>query len=244
VTDPSAVITAAVHRFIDDLGGLDVLVNNAGIGILGPVETLPESAWRQVMETDFFGALTCMRAVLPHMRQRRRGLIINVSSASGRFAGPGFGAYAAAKFALEAVSEALRLEMSPYGVKVTVIEPGNYRTHIATAARQSSESLGPETAEVLYPALMEDVAAFLEQHGETSGDPLRLPDSLPMSSPIPRRRFGFRSAPWASGRPTNGYGIIGPGLGLTLKRSTYAVGRTGIETVRRDPAIGVSRRWV
>ena len=191
VTDPSAVITAAVHRFIDDLGGLDVLVNNAGIAILGPVETLPESAWRQVMETDFFGALTCMRAVLPHMRQRRRGLIINVSSANGRFAGPGFGAYAAAKFALEAVSEALRLEMSPYGVKVTVIEPGNYRTHIATAARQSSESLGRETAEVLYPALMEDVAAFLEQHGETSGDPVEVARLIAdvVADPTPAFRF-------------------------------------------------------
>lgn len=126
----SEAIESTILDVIERKGHLDVLVNNAGITEVGPVEMVRDDQWRRVMETNFFGALSCIRAVIPHFRERHAGYVINVSSINGRVSGAGNGPYAASKFALEAMSEALRFEMLPFGVKVVIVQPGAFRTDI------------------------------------------------------------------------------------------------------------------
>jgi NAD(P)-dependent dehydrogenase (short-subunit alcohol dehydrogenase family) len=124
-------------------GPVDVLVNNAGIGGMGSVEELPLAVFRQVMETNFFGALRCIQAVLPGMRERGRGCIVNVTSVSGRLAGGAQGAYSASKWALEALSESLACEMKAFGVRVAIVEPGVIATAIFGKDDLSTPSLYP-----------------------------------------------------------------------------------------------------
>jgi len=126
VTDDASVAAAVAAA-----GPVDVLVNNAGIGIGGPVELVPLAEVRRLFETNFFGALRMMQAVLPQMRARGVGTVVNLSSVSGRVAAPLSGLYAASKFALEAVSEALHFEAGHFGIRVVVIEPGYFKTNLS-----------------------------------------------------------------------------------------------------------------
>ncbi|MGB5828262.1 MAG: oxidoreductase [Pseudomonas mandelii] len=119
-----AVAKAAIEHF----GRIDVLVNNAGFGLLGAVEEASADEVRRVYETNVFGLLNITRAVLPYMRAARSGHVINLSSVGGYRSGPGFGVYCSTKFAVEGLSEALHAELAPVGVKVTVVEPGYFRT--------------------------------------------------------------------------------------------------------------------
>ena len=120
--DRDASVQQAVRRVEAELGPVEVLVNNAGIEHTGSVEEMPVSAFRDVMETNCFGAIRCIQAVLPGMRARRSGCIANVTSISGKLAASPFGAYAASKFALEAVSECLAQEVKPYGLPSLALE--------------------------------------------------------------------------------------------------------------------------
>jgi NAD(P)-dependent dehydrogenase (short-subunit alcohol dehydrogenase family) len=142
ITD-AAAIDRACHQITDQTGGygLDVLVNAAGILALGPVEAVPEQQTRAQLEANLFGTLAVTQAFLPPMRQRGAGRIVNVSSILGRFALPGSGLYAASRFALEAASDALRIELAPFGVQVVVVvvEPGV----IATALYQRAAAALP-----------------------------------------------------------------------------------------------------
>jgi NAD(P)-dependent dehydrogenase (short-subunit alcohol dehydrogenase family) len=112
-------------------GPIDVLVNNAGVERAGSVEELPLSEFRAVMETNYFGALRCIQAVVPQMRQRQSGCIINVTSIGGRISSAPFAPYNASKWALEALSEALAGEMKTFGVRVAIVEPGIIDTAMA-----------------------------------------------------------------------------------------------------------------
>jgi short-subunit dehydrogenase len=116
--------------------GLDVLVNNAGYGLVGAMEDIPEDALRRLFDVNFFGLLSFTQPFLPGMRERRHGRIVNMSSAAGRVSTPFMGAYSATKFALEAVSDAMRLELAPFGVYVVSIEPGPIPTHFGRAREQ------------------------------------------------------------------------------------------------------------
>ncbi|MGH8541494.1 MAG: oxidoreductase [Stenotrophobium sp.] len=136
-----AEVRAGVTRAVAHFGQIDVLVNNAGYGLTGAVEEVSDDEARAQMETNVFGALKLTRAVLPHMRERRRGHILNISSVAGVAATPGLGLYNASKFALEGFSEALALEVAPLGIRVSIIEPGPFRTDwagpsLAAAARK------------------------------------------------------------------------------------------------------------
>ncbi|KOV67457.1 short-chain dehydrogenase [Streptomyces sp. AS58] len=132
VTDEAAA-AAAVTAAVDAFGGIDVLVNNAGRGVLGAVEETSADAVRAVYDTNVFGLLHVTRAVLPVMRNQKQGHIINLSSIGGFSSVAGFGVYCSTKFAVEGLSEAMRQELAPLGVNVTIIEPGYFRTDFLDA---------------------------------------------------------------------------------------------------------------
>lgn len=128
--DSDDSVRATFDHILSDAGSIDVLVNNAGIGPLGAVEEMPISAFRAIMETNFFGALRCIQAVVPGMRRRGSGCIVNITSVAGRFSAAPQAAYASSKFALEALSECLAQEMKAFGVHVAIVEPGVIATPI------------------------------------------------------------------------------------------------------------------
>jgi NAD(P)-dependent dehydrogenase (short-subunit alcohol dehydrogenase family) len=129
---------AAVFRqIVERHGRLDALVNNAGVALGGYLEEVSEAEVRTVFEVNVLAVWALTQLVLPGMRVRGLGHIINISSVSGRIAMPGLGVYASSKFALEGMSEALRHEVAPFGVQVTLVEPGPYRTDMTTGARRS-----------------------------------------------------------------------------------------------------------
>ena len=135
-----ASVRAAFSGVVAKHGPVDVLVNNAGIPGGGAVEETPLDLFRQVMETNFFGALRCIQAVVPSMRERRQGTIVNVTSVAGRLASTPQASYAASKWALEAVSECLAQEMRAFNVRVAIVEPGVIATPIFTKARPLREN--------------------------------------------------------------------------------------------------------
>jgi NAD(P)-dependent dehydrogenase (short-subunit alcohol dehydrogenase family) len=120
---------AAIARF----GRIDILVNNAGYGLLGSVEEASAKEIEAIYRVNVFGLMAVTRAVLPNMRQNRSGHILNLSSVGGFVSGPGFGVYCSTKFAVEALSEALAAELAPLGIKLTIVEPGYFRTDFLEA---------------------------------------------------------------------------------------------------------------
>jgi NAD(P)-dependent dehydrogenase (short-subunit alcohol dehydrogenase family) len=127
VTDETS-IARAVQSALAHFGRIDVLVNNAGYGVVGAVEETTGDEVRRLYETNVFGLLAVTRAVLPQLRKQRSGHVLNLSSVGGFRSGAGFGVYCSTKFAVEGISEALHDELAPLGIKVTVIEPGYFRT--------------------------------------------------------------------------------------------------------------------
>jgi NAD(P)-dependent dehydrogenase (short-subunit alcohol dehydrogenase family) len=127
VTDERQVV-AAVDQAMERFGRIDYLVNNAGRGLLGAVEEASVAEVEAVFSTNVFGLLNVTRAVLPHMRRAHSGHVVNISSMGGFAQVPGWGVYGATKFAVEGLSEAMRAELSPLGIQVTVVEPGSFRT--------------------------------------------------------------------------------------------------------------------
>ncbi len=140
--DSDASVTGGIAAIVKALGPVDVLVNNAGIERSGTVEEMPLAEFRAVMETNYFGIIRCLQAVLPSMRRRRSGSIINIASVAGHIAATPLAPYAASKFALEALSEALAQEVRQFDIHVAIVEPGIIDTamahRIATAGPPSS----------------------------------------------------------------------------------------------------------
>lgn len=130
VTD-SASIEKAVQEGIARFGGIDALVNNAGFGSLGVLEAAPGEVIRQQFDVNVFGVIELIKAVLPHMRSNKSGVIVNVTSMGGRIAFPFSTLYHATKYAVEGLSESLQYELEPLGIKVKIVEPGGYKTDFA-----------------------------------------------------------------------------------------------------------------
>ncbi|MGW0788795.1 SDR family oxidoreductase [Streptomyces sp. NPDC002911] len=170
VTDDASV-AAAVNEVQERHGAIDVLVNNAGIDRTGTVETMPQDEARAVLETNLWGPLRTVRAVLPAMRARRSGVIVNVSSLAGRtFAVPHGGFYAASKAALGTLSEALSAEVRPFGIRVVCLEPGSFASRIhrdGTAGVSPSE---PPAAADPYAADRAWITRFLARVQQGAGD--------------------------------------------------------------------------
>lgn len=180
--DAQAAIDVALARF----GRIDILINNAGYGVVGALEETPDAELRAIMETNFFGAMAVIRAALPVLRAQRAGAIVNISSLGGQLSYPGFSAYSASKFALEGASEALAQEMAPFGVKVLIVEPGQFRTDLAGAGMRHmpildgyQDTVGPTRAFAhdmhrTQPGDPRKAAAAIVKALEAETTPLRL----------------------------------------------------------------------
>jgi NAD(P)-dependent dehydrogenase (short-subunit alcohol dehydrogenase family) len=168
VTD-QAQVDDAVRQTEERFGAADVLVNNAGYGYRAAVEEGDEAEVDQLFATNFFGAVAMIKAVLPGMRSRRDGAIVNISSIGARISPAGSGYYAASKAALEAMSASLAKEVGPLGVSVTVVEPGGFRTDFAGRSLQQAEHAIADYAETAGRRRKEHDTA----HGTQPGDPAR-----------------------------------------------------------------------
>lgn len=161
-----ASIAKAVRNVLQLAGGkIDVLVNNAGLGITGPVEVQDMAATQLAFDTNVFGPQRMMRAVLPAMRKRKSGLVVNISSQLGRVIAPGAGHYCATKFALEALSEQAAYELVPLGIEVCVIQPGGYPTKVWVNRNRYTKALKKRA----NPATLADYPALTAEMGSEDG---------------------------------------------------------------------------
>lgn len=162
--DADAAVEGAIARF----GRIDVLINNAGYGVVGAFEETSDADLRAQMETNFFGAMNVIRAALPGLRAQRSGAIVNMSSLGGQLSFAGFSAYSATKFALEGASEALAQEVAPFGIKLLIVEPGQFRTNLAGTGMRHMPVIEA------YREVMGGTRDFARaMHGTQEGDPRR-----------------------------------------------------------------------
>lgn len=164
-------VAFVVPELIERHGAIDVLVNNAGFGLWGPVEVLSTAELKSQFETNFFAAVRMMQAVLPAMIEQRRGAIVNISSVLGRIGTPFNGAYVSSKFALEGISESLKVEVQPFGVRVAMVEPGLFRTSFPDNSVRGEAA--DDDSSTYYP--------YIRKQGENhdlfellGGDPMRV----------------------------------------------------------------------
>jgi len=188
VTDAKAA-EAAIGAASDAFGGLDVLVNNAGYGDIGSVEDTTMADFRRQIETNLFGTIAMTKAAIPLLRTQRRGHIIQLSSVGGRIGAPGRAAYSAAKWGVEGFSESLALEMALVGVRVTIVEPGGFRTDFAGSSTTLTEGRPEYDGVVGEAARMQYV-----YNGQQPGDPARAAQAIltivAMASPPLRIALG------------------------------------------------------
>src|SRR3954471_11545 len=173
VTDPEAA-RGAVRTAVDEFGGLDVVANNAGYANSAAIEETPDDDFRAQVETNLFGVVNVTKAALPVFREQKSGHFLQFSSIGGRVGGtPGMGAYQTAKFAVEGFSEVLNNEVKPFGVKVTIVEPGAFRTDWGG----SSMKIAPT-----HPDYDETVGAMnryrVEADGKQAGDPAKAAQAI------------------------------------------------------------------
>ncbi len=154
---------ALAQRALAHFGRVDVLVNNAGYGQMGPVELVSDAAARRQLEVNFFGPLALIRALVPAMREAGGGRILNLSSLAGQIAGPFMGLYSASKFALEALSDTLRMELAPFGIAVVLIEPGPVSTQFFEVAQQSAKTAITNPQATVYGPAFANLENLAEQ---------------------------------------------------------------------------------
>lgn len=188
--DDDASVRRGIDRIVGETGRLDVVVNNAGYSLVGAVEDTSIEEAKAHFETNFFGVLRVCRAVLPIMRQQQRGYIVNISSIGGEIGLPFQGLYSATKFALEGMTEALRLEVRPFGVHVALIQPGDYATGMMASRRSAVQALNNS----VYHPQFEATIKHIQQNEARGGSPDRvaylLERILASRSPRPRYRSG------------------------------------------------------
>jgi NAD(P)-dependent dehydrogenase (short-subunit alcohol dehydrogenase family) len=180
-------INSAAEQAIAKFGRVDVLVNNAGYGVAGAIEEVSEAEFMPMFETNVFGLLRVTRAFLPYLRKQRSGHILNLSSIGGVVASPGMGFYNATKFAVEGISESLAAELAPFGIHVTIIEPGPFRTDFL-----GRSGVVAKTSIADYDATAGNMRKyFAENDGKQKGDPLRAVQAMiqVVESPNPPLRL-------------------------------------------------------
>lgn len=167
VTDDESV-KDALQSILSEASGIDVLVNNAGYGLVGALEDLAMEEIKSQYGTNLFGVIRVTQAVLPIMRKQKSGIIVNISSAAGRFAIPGQSAYVSTKFAIEGLSESIAYELEPFGIKVVLIEPGIVKTSMANNMVIAKKSQDPSSP---YYRLIENAVSSIEHGLETRSSP-------------------------------------------------------------------------
>jgi NAD(P)-dependent dehydrogenase (short-subunit alcohol dehydrogenase family) len=200
VTDDNSVKNAVDH-IISEAGMIDILVNNAGYGLVGPLEDLSMEEIKSQYETNLFGLIRVIQAVLPTMRNQRSGRIINISSGAGIFGYPGGSAYVSTKFAVEGLSESIAYELEPFGIKVILIEPGFIRTNFSNAmvmAKKAQDSASP------YSEMIQKVMANASELAKNASE-AELVASIILdaaSNPNPRLRYlaGKDVESWAASK--------------------------------------------
>ncbi len=216
-----------VAAVIAKTGGLDVLINNAGIIYVSTVEDTCMEDWRRQFETNFFGVVRVTQAVLPHMRTRRRGRILMMSSVSGLITPPTHGPYSSSKHAMEGLSNALRLEMYPFGVDVILIEPGYIVTNLQNIAAELMEpyaeriTAGPYTK--IYAGAFAGATSARGKSTTTPEDCARVMLKA-IEAPHPRARYGVtplaRKVKWAKR-------LLSDGMMDSVIRRRYGITRGG-----------------
>ncbi|OWP83361.1 SDR family oxidoreductase [Flavobacterium columnare] len=162
-------INEAIKRIVAESGRIDVLINNAGVGITGPIEEIPTKEMRAHFETNFFGPIEVIKAVLPQMRLQKSGLIINITSIAAYMGLPYRGIYSASKGALELLTEALRMETKQFGIEITNIAPGDFATNIA-AGRYHAPLIKGSVYEKVYG----DTLKEMNDHVDGGHDPMEM----------------------------------------------------------------------
>lgn len=183
--DDDASVEQGIAAVLERAGRLDVVVNNAGFGLVGALEDTSLAQAQAQFETNFFGAVRVCRAVLPAMRKQGGGYIVNISSLAGRLGLPFHGFYSAAKFALEGYSEALHFEVKPFGIQVVLIEPGDFKTAFAAHRRHVTS---PDS---VYAARYARALQAMEANERRGADPILIARLLEriIRSPAPRLRY-------------------------------------------------------
>ncbi len=166
-------IKKSIQLIVEKEGRLDILINNAGKGITGPVEETPTSEMRNVFETNFFGAIEMMKAVLPQMRKQKSGLIINVTSIAGYMGLPFRGIYCATKGALETVTETIRMEIKEFGIQVTNVAPGDFATNIAEGRYHT-----PVFEDSAYKEIYQKNLDLMDAHVDSGSDPIDMAEQI------------------------------------------------------------------
>jgi NAD(P)-dependent dehydrogenase (short-subunit alcohol dehydrogenase family) len=172
VRDTSS-ITATVSKIISLSGKIDVVINNAGVGITGPLEEIPSQEIKNNFETNLFGPIEVMKAVLPQMRLQQSGLIINVTSIAGYMGLPYRGIYSASKGALELITEALRMEVKSFGIQITNIAPGDFATNIAAGRYHAPVTKG-SAYEASYGATLKE----MDNHVDGGSNPNEMAEAV------------------------------------------------------------------
>ena len=239
-------VVQAVRQVLAERGHVDVLVNNAGILAFGAVEDLPLDVFRQAMETNYFGALRCIQAVLPSMRERRSGCIVNVTSIGGRITMGAHGCYTATKFALEALSEALAQEVKAFNIRVAIVEPGIMKTAIFDEMPESHRaSRYPHEARLraLHAAALRNaVSPFVAGEAirhivESDSEQLRYPVG-PDALPFLDKRAGMTDEAWLNWNSPaflNGVGLEAQRKGF---RQHIRAPRASVYRALLDPRAG------
>ena len=183
----SESIYKAIREVIAKSGRIDVLINNAGVGITGPIEEIPTDEMRNNFETNFFGPIEVMKAVLPQMRSQKSGLIINITSIAGYMGLPYRGIYSASKGALELVTEALRMETKQFGIEITNIAPGDFATNIA-AGRYHAPVIKGSAYEKVYG----NTLAEMNTHVDSGSNPIEMAQAVYVIINTPKPKIHYK----------------------------------------------------
>jgi len=193
VTDENSV-NSGVAAALDAAGGLDVVINNAGLGVIGLQETFTAEDWQKQFDVNVFGVQRVNRAVLPHMREQGSGLLIQISSLLGRFVFPFLGPYNASKFAVEALAENYRVELSAFGVDSIVVEPGGYGTDFQGSLMTPSDEQRVKSYGDFANAPQQLMGGFEESlKGEGAPNPQRVADAVAELIDTPAGQRPFRT---------------------------------------------------
>jgi len=189
-----ASVEAGVEAALKEMGGIDTVINNAGVGVIGQQEAFTPEDWQNLFDINVFGVQRVNRAVLPHMRQQRNGLLMHISSLLGRVVIPFYGPYNATKFALEAMADNYRVELSPLGIESIIVEPGGFGTNFLDALWKPTDQARKQSYGPMADAPEQSIAQFEQMFiGENAPNPQMVADAISGILKMPKGQRPFRT---------------------------------------------------